>query len=1725
MSIHKKLAKLIQTIFRQISRISRALTQKLMNWLLRGLLVISRRQGRLSRAGFALPTTIMVILVVALLTTAILVRSFNWSKNVANYRVSQEVVNAALPALDRAKKKIDALLQDQQLPRGTPTELAIDNVLKGNLPTSDKYTLADENRIQLAYDLDGDGSVRPNATSSTIENREATANAWRFFVDSDNNGKFDSVTLYSILFRTPPQGTSANEDTRQRQPLEARALPMQEGQGSQVCAAGAGTSASLVGSKGWYAIGSQIKRAFFVYVATVPISDPTRITNLPSGISAATQLEKYKGDPRRFSALEYQQDQGKTPIGNNAVFYNDDLTITAGGAFTINGRIVANSNLFVDSQTSGAPITLRQVSSQYSCYYLEENGKIVVGGNVAYGYPDVPAGDGNAVNVDLFKGPSPGGTNPAPPPATADTGSTEATLTTDNQSVDGNIFQIGFNDAAYEGRISQLVAAVLADGGTGKVATDPPEVQQTAQNLINNNKEDPRKAREDALDTYFRGRTRKVPYQEVPFQGTDNANATPDGIGTPLLAPKAPLMFPFNPADGKTPGGYAELSLKTSGNGLLPKATKFETQEKGNKLQNFTGDRVVIGNNLPQQWLQDGAWVSSDTEQIIEGTAWDSPAGAAPRQRKSRVQLLTELGNTDRDQFWEYKAQTPPPDTFASYGGLRVVTGAGIYLPPRKFPNIPTNDKGSKVVWPDTMPVMRIVRPVGSPYDNNVILSDFSATPPNPNVFGFPAAPTDASGNYRPFLQMRATAVYHYTYPQNNPDRAGKEPIACVSSFYDPTTADTARNNKKLVRPELDVSGGSDGPPTQQNGPLRPVTANSNNGITYPPPSITFSDGVVRRLLNYQADLVYPNGRPVNPALKNALRKARFGGGVNTLSLSEKASIDAALCALEIMGVGGTPPNPTTTPTAGYTLPHGTIKEVAFLDARQIKSIDSEYKPEPTGGYTGLNTLTGKYDLPIELRQPLEVRATVLDLQKLRKSATPNDPFSNAEYLLPNSGIIYATRDDALPDISDDVTTLDGRNSKPKQAAIDFHLDPTRRPNGIMLINGTPLYRDPQFRQIEKGLILASNLPVYVKADASNEFNSHKTVTPANTGTPVEEFTQPLGANASTSAFYSRQTLDPNFACRTGDTRLPSGSCPVGDQWRSATILTDSITLLSHSFREGYRSDGDYDLRNNQIDNIASPASANELKTPTGITPVIDYTAAAIEKTLQQQGFFDNNFVTSHPFTDTDYSTTTPIPIGSADKNSSYFNNFVTPIQRRGKFPELLMEWCPHLDVSQCGPNDWFVDDKFTLKATSTIGTVYRQRGPAAYAKNQAGTTVDPGLEQTRNSQQLFQLLPRRVAFARNWRGGTTRQDNLILSNTNQPVILGIDGTGKVACYTYSGTVTPSTLGDIPPTGCQPYAGGTASGPRYNPDPTKTNNALWFRTTGADGTIGTIAYDGANPPTYINPNNPPNPNIPPQFRLPSKTGIGPQKQQQPLLVPVLQIQHPTQSPTTSGATIPTGATVQFTQWLQRAPADTTFNLALATGNNPDHPADTIGTGTTAVNHEGDFNGGLANLPHFLENWYKSNPPNAQWSTIINGSFIQLKRSVYATAPFTQLPTGTTTAGPGGPFNYPVGQGYPQVYRTQNTKGKMPSYLTPGRQWGFDLGLLSQIPDLFSQQFVLPPTEQPNEFFREVDRNDTWVQALLCAKIPDPTNPDTVTSTHAINDNERPGSFCQSKTGN
>jgi hypothetical protein len=1714
------------------------------------------RQGRYSRAGFVLPTVTMVLLVVVLLTITIMLRSMDRAKMAQYRRVDEQVLQAATPALDRARAKIDDLLipANNGLPVATPPS---DDELYRAL-NSDKYTFKGEEVLSIQI---------PPPPNSTEPENYFSHTAWRFPVDTNNDGTDDSYVLYGIYFRLPKTATRARNAT------EARTPPMKSIQSGAKQCASAGSSADLIDGSGWSKQDGKLKKSFFVYTTTVPMTDA-------------------KVGTAGFTALEYQQDRTRIPLSNNAVVYEDDLEVAPGPAFRLNGRIFTNSNLITTPGSSNA-IRYYLVSSPNSCFYEIENSKIIVGGNVVNGTANDSTKKGEST-VDLFKAAT-SFTEPKP------------TISSDDRSTTQEAASVLYNNNAYENRISLLVKSQLAN------TTDPDSVKNAIANRIKEDSTlDPIKAREEELETYFRERTRRVPYIEAPVgtSGLDPYSSTTPLFGSGnSLQPPDTWARPFNPADPAT--SYTGITLKDD---------QLKAQEPPDNPQNEVelGDRVLVGNN------QAKLLYNVNTFEAAKAILGKWTGTQKDRERPTQIQTLPNVGTIDRHGFWEKAAAQKPDPIISGYGGLRVVTGAGIYersssfLPPPAWDDPATSvneskygDKGYPIVWPDTMPMSPTKW--SKVYDN--VTPEWKDIPGWPLTIANSAAPTGSLDPNTPKyakgdLKMRATAVYHYAQDIFDPEKndTTQKPIACISSYYDPSnrlTSVNPTNANKLNFPQSN-NGKVYGPPTTARPGKSTITAGLLGGTS---PTI----------LENQANLVFPDGRFVNERLRIALTKPEADR-----DLGDQSAIDSALCALGILGTTGY--DLGSVPSV-VTIPDGAIKETAFLNAREVKAVETDNPTTQTDYPTKTidetftvrdpsdptkisGNLTSNYAMPLENRFPQEIRATVIDLGVLRNQPiTFKSPITgpSPEYLLPNSGIIYATRDDALPDLSDSNsdTTVRGSGS-------DFKLDPSRRPNGIVLVNGKYLARNDiddnngqndtalpaDAKQAtekilqEKGLILVSDVPVYIKG----EFNLHN----GKDGKEIQEFTQSL--NDTWSNFYTRKTLNTDFACRPGDPRLKPNctSTTGGDTWRPATVLADAVTLLSDNFRFGFRNEGDFDLRNNagnakigydlngngeikatdptitevafadtngngKIDGnefgidlngngvldgstkftTTEPDPSDPSKTitktiTTSLIPIkeIDITAKAARLI---NGFNEsNNFVTnglsSGAFSETLDANNNPQVIGStkisdpriSDSNylvtdktafdSSYFNNFVTPVQRRGQFGQYVMEVCRKLPISACGPKDWVVgydvneDYKFdgdavnptdpTKKVTDAAGSTKKEynltlydllvNAPDKLGYNLTDSNFKPAamLAGTTSYWRITedaQRLPRRVGFLRDANG------MIRLDGDKFPIPVGITGgtdfqTGSPECYVTKGTIKVDPDPNPSNSSHQCPIQTTSNAPQTE------STSLWFVTNNANKKNYGYGY----PLWFYNPG-----------KQASPVTLTQGKPQQPLLIPVLQL-HATDTASTAADTkdFPVGSMLgeegkAQSRWLIPAKADTTtYNLVLGSGNGPSRPTES--------------NGGLENFPRLLENWL-SGTDGKRGTVQILGSFIQIRRSRYATAPAIPLQLETNkydkekniVTAPG-MFGV-TSTKFSDVYNFNNVDRRVSYYTASNRNWGFDVGILSQPPDLFAQKFTAPSTEAPDNYFREVSRDDEWVKALLCSKVADPTaiSDPTKATTNAV----------------
>ncbi|HIK45980.1 MAG TPA: hypothetical protein IGR64_14025, partial [Leptolyngbyaceae cyanobacterium M65_K2018_010] len=180
-------------LFKKIWQLPQAAIKRFVSDLLR-LTMLSRRPRRMARAGFVLPTTVLLTLMVVLTVTALTYRTFSRSDQAISQREQKVIVNAATPAIDRAKAKVEFMFrQDPRFPSGLPSSDILYDLMSTKLstrefagytgrvslltggPTSgvqnagqpvDPYTLPDETRV----DINNDG-ILDNAWSFVSEGR------------------------------------------------------------------------------------------------------------------------------------------------------------------------------------------------------------------------------------------------------------------------------------------------------------------------------------------------------------------------------------------------------------------------------------------------------------------------------------------------------------------------------------------------------------------------------------------------------------------------------------------------------------------------------------------------------------------------------------------------------------------------------------------------------------------------------------------------------------------------------------------------------------------------------------------------------------------------------------------------------------------------------------------------------------------------------------------------------------------------------------------------------------------------------------------------------------------------------------------------------------------------------------------------------------------------------------------------------------------------------------------------------------------------------------------------------------------------------------------------------------------------------------------------------------------------------------------------------------------
>ena len=346
-----------QQFFRWLALKLRAISRQGARHLLRFLFgTRARQQPGSGASGFVLPTAALLTIVIVLFAGAILLQTFSRTAEVAGSVEETRIDNAAQPAVDRAKAKLEFLFRDPRFPNGIPAERRLLAMLNNTDGDNDGLVDIDiGGGAQIAFAPDpitgGDTYTLPGETRINIDNDPALDNAWIFTSDLDGDNNPETVAYSITLLNTDPTGAITTIDQDDVGVKAANSLTRT----GPIDVRGFGDSTSLAScplpdlapAQGWTPIGTGRFRKNFQVDVFVENGNP---------------------NTRSVSAFEFQQDREITQGNAFGVWFRYDLLIHPGPPFNLNGAIHTDGNLL----TYNGDTRFFLVSAPNSCIYTNE---------------------------------------------------------------------------------------------------------------------------------------------------------------------------------------------------------------------------------------------------------------------------------------------------------------------------------------------------------------------------------------------------------------------------------------------------------------------------------------------------------------------------------------------------------------------------------------------------------------------------------------------------------------------------------------------------------------------------------------------------------------------------------------------------------------------------------------------------------------------------------------------------------------------------------------------------------------------------------------------------------------------------------------------------------------------------------------------------------------------------------------------------------------------------------------------------------------------------------------------------------------------------------------------------------------------------------------------------------------------------------------------------------
>ncbi len=1177
-----KLGKSFINLLQTISQLGRYFSLKAFYRLWRNFFVAYRQR---TQAGFVLPVTVLMVVMMLLIVTSLMIRSYQRSQQVIGAFQTQQLQNAATPAVERAKAKLERMFSDlaggvYTRTSGLPNESVIEEILLTS--NSETYTFSDEEWIQL--DTNGDGSPDRDA-------------GWTFKTDANGDGDTedpeDLITAYTIVFRaTKPVnattlktvdpklvGTNAGDITFQAFDNEAEKadnlvvsngpiLPKPENTTAGACQVTINPDdPNRPEVNGWFSVSSAVMmKNFQVYAVSVP-------RGIASGQGNAA-----------LSTILYQQD--RTFSGGNkwGAWFRNDIEINPGFDFVWNGAMHTEGSIFTRPEKSEFRSFL--ISGENSCFYRPEtNSQITARGHfvnsLLWGSNSAFTGK---VLVDRYSNPI----------DSIELGNDSDSVL--DSAISGNAADLALNAL----KILTQNASQPRGSRTFAEIKDPTWDNQNLKERVNILQESSPPPYVD--DTY---RADNI-YGPKPGYGRPQKDATGEYTVIPDQKIGSDLTDPTLIQD--VPPVLAPESYGLDG--------YWERRARGDGMRVIVGQRLDLGNAYGWQGTNDP--LNPPDAPIITNL---SRQRRAQRDNLAAVQATLVYHNDSSSKGYEpvaVVATTVHPGTPTTLENSATFEQSSLIsnVYTDFFYGIGTNG------WEfdPTSATWNFTNPTGNAAMKNALsnLANFAGDP---------------DGAFPPKQESVGDIVHPHPYLTmwGNFSNLRRALTRSPASLADQTTIQTAAATLGLLAYNVDYLQKFDYTSSSNSSLLSSLSAtiggfsSSLSGTTTPDEIIgqlTGGDANLARLVHSKEQVARdrefgfapgdsgecdattgllgsdPNlkylcsSEPKFPALYYLFPTADHGHIGTQTSITNEDYLNSAYIqtvnsgsnlykAINNAAIADLALTPRAINVTGWALPTANKPPNVTSNTNPVNT-EWDLVKTINGSTTTLKRVPVKDSAFFDGREEMNVRALNLDLDLLRM----NNVAGGSDTWLPTSGMIYAFREDAVredaiarprrttyssyetsyltnPGIMDannlvdppvyNIATPGAPSPTPDDTAsigispkpVDFYADPDRRPYGFRIKQGNDLRRNNQ-NAVLAGLTLVSDNPVYIQGN----FNGH-----GSTNNLTELTRDATGPNDS--PFYNLNRANSGFGN------------PDNDPWRPSEVLADAVTLLSNSFCDG----------------------------------------------------------------------------------------------------------------------------------------------------------------------------------------------------------------------------------------------------------------------------------------------------------------------------------------------------------------------------------------------------------------------------------------------------------------------------------------------------------------------------------------------------------------------------